>query len=469
MNYQKVTKLRNKLWIYLSIFSAVILAGLWLFQVIFLTTYYEWQKTRELDGIASQIEKGYQGNQFEQTLDNITYNNGVCIELMTADIRLYSTNSLIRGCISSDYNSELLNHRQNFIKSNQKRAKYTLFNKKFQNKTLEYALKLDDNYYAFVNVSLKPLGTTTKILASQLIYVTIGIFILAFILAYFISKKVAEPIVQINQTAKKMAKGEYQLSFDTNQSIQELKELGETLNNACCELAKTEKVRREFLANVSHDLKTPLTMIKAYAELVRDLTYDNKEKREEDLNIIIDETERLNRLVNDILELSKIQSEVEKLNYEEIHLNRLLQQMINKFSYLEQVEGYHFVFETCEDNIIIEADVIRMEQVIYNLINNAIDHVGKKKEITIKVEKEKNNYVVKIIDDGKGIDQKNLSLIWDKYYKIDKTHKRSVKGTGLGLSIVKNILEKHHFEYGVISQVKKGTTFYFKIPFKKNK
>lgn len=456
--------LRNKIWLYLSIFSITILAGLWIFQVIFLNVYYEWQKKAELNSIAAKVKKGYEEDNFEQILDEITYDNGVCIEITSSSLQLYSSNSLSRGCVTREYSLESSRYKQDFINSGKEKKKYMLINSRFQNKTLVYALKLDENYYIFINVSLKPIGTTTNILASQLIYVTFGMLFLSFILAYFISKKVSDPIIKIKDTASKMAKGDYNVKFSIKDSIEELDELVDTLNDTCHELGKIEEVRREFLANISHDLKTPLTMIKAYAEMVRDLTYDNKEKREENLNIIIDETERLNLLVNDILELTKLQADVENLHYEKINLNELLERMISKFSYLEDVKGYHFLFQSCEKNIMIYADLIRMEQVVYNLINNAINHIGKDQEVIITISKTKKEYIVEIADHGKGIEQKDIDLIWDKYYKIDKTHKRSLKGTGIGLSIVKNILIKHQFEYGVKSKLNKGTTFYFKIP-----
>lgn len=456
----KSNSLRNKIWVYFIFFSVCILTCLWLFQVAFLTSYYEYQKKNELNRIASMVEKSYNSADFESTLDEIVYQNGVCIEILSGDSLKYSSFSVSRGCIDS--NSQTTAIKKNFLGSGLSKKRYQIMNNRFHNKTLVYALKLDRELYVFINVSLEPIGSTTKILASQLVYVTFIVLILSFFLAYFVSKKVSAPIVKLKDAASKMSQGDYNVVFETKADIEELDELASTLNKARDELSKTDELRREFLANVSHDLKTPLTMIKAYAEMVRDLTYKDPEKREENLNTIIDETERLNVLVGDILELSKIQSDVETLHIEKFDLHQMILNILNKFKYLEETKGYHFIYKN-KKSLWIQADLRKMEQVIYNLIGNAVNYVGKDKKVIIDVIEEKNQYKICFIDHGKGIDQEEIKRIWDKYYKVDKTHQRNILGTGLGLSIVKNILIRHNFEYGVDSIKGEGSTFYFKV------
>ncbi len=462
----KVNSLRNKIWLYFTFFSICILAGLWLFQVIFLNTYYEYQKKVELNRIASKVQSSYGSTEFETVLDELAFKNGVCIEILSEDFLKYSSTSPSRGCI--DNGTQSITYKKNFMESNSTKKLYRIVNNRFQNKTLVYALKLDEDFYVFINVSLQPLGSTTKILASQLIYVTIIVLILSFFLAYFVSKKISSPIVKLKNAATKMSKGDYDVVFDTNADIEELDALATSLNDARDELSKIDELRRELLANVSHDLKTPLTMIKAYAEMVRDLTYKDKKKREENLNTIIDETERLNILVGDILELSKIQSDVESLKIETFDLHEMINHILNKFHYLEETKEYHFVYEN-DKEIMIAADKRKIEQVIYNLVGNAINYVGEDKTVVVQLKEKQDSVLVEVIDHGKGIDEEELHFIWDKYYKVDKTHQRNVVGTGLGLSIVKNILVRHDFVYGVKSKKGKGSTFYFEIPTKKRK
>ena len=458
----KSKNLREKILIYLIVFCIAILSFLWLFQVIFLNSYYEWVKTNEVENIAAKIAAAYGNDDFNDTLDSITYSEGVCIELIYNNSEVYSSNSVNRGCIGGRTNDVAYNKYKQKILSGNGENVYKLENSKFGNKTIMYGQKLDDNYYIIVNASLQPLDSTIEILASQLIFVTIIVLILSFIIAYFISNHISKPIVNLTKTAKQMADGDHEIKFDTKSDLKEINTLADTLNKANSELSKTDELRRELMANVSHDLKTPLTMIKAYAEMVRDLTYKSKEKRNSNLNTIIDETNRLNLLVNDMLELSKMQANIIELKYETFDLNEVIKTVVDRFSYLEDTKEYKLKYSGIE-NAIVRADKMKIEQVIYNLIGNATNYVLDDKEIIVNLKEQDDEYLIEIIDHGKGIDKKDLELIWDKYYRVDKKYKRNTVGTGLGLSIVKNIFIMHNLEYGVKSKKNKGTCFYFKI------
>ena len=216
------------------------------------------------------------------------------------------------------------------------------------------------------------------------------------------------------------------------------------------------------MANVSHDLKTPLTMIKAYAEMVRDITYQDDEKRINNCNVIMNETDRLNLLVNDILDLSKLEADVKELDITNYDLVKEIKEIIKRYEIIKETENYNFIL-TLPKTALVNADKNKLNQVIYNLINNAINHTGKDKTVKINLVKKDKKYLLEVIDTGSGITKEELPLIWNKYYKSDKKHQRNVVGTGIGLSIVKSILEKHHFLYGVKSTINKGSNFYFYI------
>lgn len=451
-------KLKTKVWIYLTFFSIFILAFLWIFQVFFLDSYYEWSKTKEILNLSNKIKNNYNSNEFTYILDELSFKEDICIEVNDNKNLIYASSGR-KNCMDEMHDPKNMSIKDKFISSGETKAIYKLINPRFKNKTLVLALKLENEQYIYVTSSLEPLGSITKIFARQLIYVTIIVLVLSFGVGYIISKKLASPILKINKEAGNLAKNTNP-HFETNSDIKEINELSNTLNIVSDELFKTEELRRELMANVSHDLKTPLTMIKAYAEMVRDLTYDNKEKRDKNLNTIIDETDRLNILVNDILELSKMQSNIVKLNYEDFDLSLLIRDVINRYDIYIQNKICNFELNL-DDNCIINADKKRIEQVMYNLINNAINYSSKK--VIINVYKFDNYFRVEVCDDGNGIDEKNIKLIWDKYYKVDKSYKRENIGTGLGLSIVKNIFIKHKFRYGVESQVDVGTTFWFEI------
>ncbi len=461
----KKNSLNIEIWKYLILFSILILVFLWTFQVLFLNKYYRWEKIKDLYEVADKISKSKNIDKLKNVINNAAYNKNICVEITDTNSSIYSSKYKSTGCLIED--EVKIDYKTDFILGNNSSTTYEIVNPRYKNKTLVYALKLnnsDSDLYAFINTSLEPIDSTVLILKNQLIYVTIIVLILSFVVAYFISKHISKPIVKINNSAKKLANKEYNIEF-SHSKIDEIDELATTLNYAKKELEKTDELRRDLMANVSHDMKTPLTMIKAYAEMSRDLNGNDKQKRDKNMNIIIEEVDRLTILVNDILTLSKVQSNIETLEYQEFDLVELINNILKRYNILIEKEDYKFIFKN-KKPIIINADKTKIEQVIYNLINNAINYTGDDKKVTIKIKDIDNKIRVEIIDTGKGIDNKDIPYIWDKYYKNKKKHKRNLIGTGLGLSIVKSILELHNYEYGVNSIKDKGTTFFFEI--KKN-
>ena len=461
----KKSKLKNKVWFYLLVFAVVIICGIWFLQILSLDLYYELSKKSEIKDIATKVSKTYTSMDYEDELNRLSFEKDVCIEITENNNISYSTDSASRGCLVNS--REINQYKLEFMLSGKNSVTYKIIHPNFKNKTLIYGLKINDGTYAFISTSLEPVGSTVAVLKRQLLQVMAIVLILAFVIGHIISKKISKPMEKINKASKEISKGNYNVVFDTKTDITELKELEESLNEMAIELSKTENLRRELMANVSHDLKTPLTLIKANAEMVKDLTYKNKAKREKNLNTIIEEVDRLNLLVEDILDLSKIQSESVQLSLEEFNLNELIKEIINKFEILCEKDKYTINYEGFD--VEITADKKKMQQTIYNLINNAINYTGKDKKVYVKLFSINDIVRVEIIDTGKGIDDKDIKYIWDKYYKVDKKYKRVTYGTGLGLSIVKNILILHNFNYGVESKKDKGTKFYFDIKTKKTK
>lgn len=458
MLHNKNHNLKNKVWFYLIIFSLLILIFLWGFQALFSNSYYELEKKRELNIIARKLNNT-DNILLTTEIDNMAYTYGVCIEVYSNNTLVYSSNSIEKGCIEQkDLN--YYNYKNKFISSNENTGSASFSNSRFNNKTIVKALKYND-YSIFINASLEPIGTTTVILSRQLILCCLVVLVLSLLLSYFISENISKPIVKLNQKANEISKGNFDVSTENISKIEEIEQLNNTLNKAALELSQTETLRRELMANVSHDLKTPLTMIKAYAEMARDINYNNKKKREENLNVIVDEVDRLNLLVNDILELSKVQANTEKYIKEEIEINEFVKNIVKKYDYLKE-EGYEIIYNNLT-NIYVNEDKKRINQVLDNLINNALKYTGKDKRVIVNIVDLDQKVRIEIIDSGKGIKENELKYIWDKYYKIDKSYQRNTKSTGLGLSIVKNICEKNNIEYGVISKINKGSTFFIEL------
>lgn len=461
----KTRSLRANLLIYFLIFSAIILGFLYFFQIVFFNTYYKINQTNNLEQTVNLIEKNIDKENAKVLLNEISLNNEVCIQIVK-DSNLIYYSDYYKHCAGKD-NDALEVIISSFINSDKKYLKVDFVNNIYNNKSLVYGKKLKNNTYVFANSSLEPMDKSINLLKGQFLYVALIVLLLSFVISYYFSRRIADPILKINQSAKKLADKSDKVKFTCETEVFELKELSETLNNTAKELNKTEELRREFLANVSHDLKTPLTMIEAYAASARDLNYNNKKKRERDLNIIIDEAERLNMLVNDILLLSKIESKTTKLNLEDINIKKEIETILERFAIYKN-DGYIFEFNEPEDYV-ITADKQGIERVIYNLINNAINYTGEDKKVKITFEKNQNILTINIIDTGKGIEEEDKKLVWNKYFRINKRHRRTTVGTGLGLSIVKEILEEHKFEYGIKSKLNKGSCFYFKCKIKENK
>ena len=218
-----------------------------------------------------------------------------------------------------------------------------------------------------------------------------------------------------------------------------------------------EGLRRELLANVSHDLRTPLTMIRGYGEVMRDLPGENTP---ENVQIIIDETERLTNLVNDLLDLSRLEAGVMALDVTRFNLTESIRAILHRY---DKLAGYSFPF-LAEEDVFVTADELKISQVVYNLVNNAITYAGEDKTVALEQTVANGKVRVSVTDTGEGIPEEKLRDIWERYYKVDREHKRAQVGTGLGLSIVKHILELHGGAYGVVSQLGEGSTFWFELP-----
>ena len=326
---------------------------------------------------------------------------------------------------------------------------------------------LEDNngeYMVMTSAVITPINATVQTLHIQLFYITIILLLVAVVLAVVISRKISSPIIKINQAAKELAKGNYETNFE-GKGYLEISQLNDTLNYTAKELSKVENLRRELIANISHDLRTPLTMITGYSEMICDIPGENTK---ENMSIIISESKRLSSLVNDVLNISQMQSGNIELQPARFDLKDSIFAILQRYAKLTEQDGYQINFtingqDSClyEKPIYVCADEIKLSQVIYNLINNALTYTGKDKRITVDMSTDENEVKVAIIDTGEGISQEELPYIWDRYYKGNHNHKRAAVGTGLGLSIVKSVLEKHHAAYGVDSEPSKGSTFWF--------
>lgn len=315
-----------------------------------------------------------------------------------------------------------------------------------------------------VRYPVAPLADAINQIKLYVLIVSLAAFLIAFFISYSLANKLSGPIRNISGTAKKLAAGDYDVQFNSVEYA-EIATLSDTLNYMKDEIRKSDQFQKELLANVSHDLKTPLTMIKAYASMIQEISGDDPEKRAKHLQVIIDEADRLTGLVNDILSTSKITAGLEQLNKKVFNLTELLYGVINKFSYLQETQGYNIMVDV-EPNLYTLADEEQIYQVVYNLVSNAVNYTGEDKTVyvSLKTDAELKRIKFAVRDTGKGIAEEELAHIWDRYYRSKDSHLRPVKGTGLGLNIVKVILQKHAFNFGVETKQGEGSTFFVDFP-----
>ena len=313
-------------------------------------------------------------------------------------------------------------------------------------------------YFAVQTADLSPVAATVKTLNAQFVWIGFILVALALLLAVIMSKVITKPIIRMNASAQKLAAGNYNPDFEV-EGYREIHELSETLNYASTELARNDKLQKELISNVSHDLRTPLTMIKGYAEVMRDIPDENTP---ENIQVIIDETERLSDLVNDMLDVSKLQAGTRRPSIQLFSLTHAVSAVLRRYEKLIEQNGYRIDF-ICGEEAFVMADSVMILQVIYNLINNAINYTGEDKTVAVRQIIRDKKVRISVTDTGEGIAKDDIPLIWERYYKVDKVHKRAKVGTGLGLSIAKEILDIHNAQFGVSSTRGKGSTFWFEL------
>ena len=311
----------------------------------------------------------------------------------------------------------------------------------------------------FTNAVTTPLGDTVDAIRRQLLVISLVMLVIAALLAILFSRKLTRPILKMNDEAAKLAEGSLDVSFSENTGSRELDELGKNLNHAASELSRVEMLRRELLANVSHDLRTPLTLITGYSEMMRDLPGENTP---ENLQLIIQETKRLSSLVNDVLDISKY-SDTGALSPARFCITDEVKSVLHSMEGFTQSEGFRFSF-TAEQNAFVTADRSAISRVLYNLLTNAVSYSAESRDIQV-IQTVQDGFVrIDICDRGIGIEAAELPYVFDRYYRSRENHVRALVGSGLGLSIVKTILQAHDAQFGVDSAVGKGSRFWFALP-----
>jgi len=292
--------------------------------------------------------------------------------------------------------------------------------------------------------------------------IAVGIsIVLTFILFYFLSRKITKPIKKIDETVTEFSKGKFDLRVDCDTN-DELESLSKNINNMATSIENLEKMRSLFVSNVSHELRTPMTSITGFVEGILDGTIP-KEKQDEYLSIVLDESKRLSRLVNELLSISRLESGNFKIQKENFDICELVRQTIIKFETQIVNNGLNVELEIPYEEVFVYADSDAITQVLTNLIGNAIKFTNKGGIIRIKIYYATDKINVEVFNLGEGINKEKLKYIWDRFYKADDSRNLNPEGLGLGLYIVKSILNKSDEKIFVDSVEGEYTKFTFTL------
>ncbi len=459
--------IRVKIWLFFMMLVCIVFILMWTFQVLMLGPVYEVMKVSSVARATERLAATYHTEHFQENLTAAAMRNDMCIEVLS-EAGIEERYECVFGgnCMLHSGSNDMYFFFIDLQNSPTGEICRKLYNETMQSEMLIYGCTLKDRYgqvtgYLLTNARLVPVHATRQILQQMTMIITGALVVAGIILSAYAAQNLGTPINRLKVSATRLAQGDYMAQFEGG-GCAEVDELAEMLTLARNELSRTDEMQRDLIANVSHDMRTPLTMMKAYAEMIRDLSGNNPVKREQHLNVIIEEADRLSLLVSDMLDLSKLESGSQQLEMQEIDISEKLYEIARRYEGISEQMGYHLDF-VGDAPCMVRCDSGKIERVICNLLNNAINYTSKEnRQVYLRQVNQADCVRIEITDTGDGIEEDKIKLIFDKYYRSEN-HKREVVGTGLGLSIVKAILKMHNYNYGVNSKIGEGSTFWFEI------
>jgi len=376
-----------KLWSGMMLLVLVVLILLWLFQVVFLENFYLSMRITDIKNEGMALAELYTANnkeEFESRAEIFAFNNNLSFELVdiggnpiyvSQSAGYGSQTPLMRNNARIEAYSQAVNGKEF-----ETQLTHPRFGNKFILIGVPYKIQGRIAGAFIINMPLAPVKDTTSILKKQLVYITVILLLASVIISFIISKTFTKPILEIKMVSEKMASGDFSNRIKSK-NRDEIGSLADTINYMGQELSKIDQLRKDLIANVSHELRTPLSIIRGYAETIRDVTGNNPEKRDRQTGIIIEESERLSKIVDDMLNLSQLQAGNIKLNQERFIINEIIESVVKRYDILIEKTGIKLVVQRIPD-ITVMGDMSRIEQVLYNLINNAFNHTPKGGTIT---------------------------------------------------------------------------------------
>lgn len=487
----KFDKVRTKLFITLTITVVIIILFLNLINRVVLERFYIYSKQEELMSAYNVINAYYNGNNgsnMEVELEKMALSNNFDI-LIKTDSSIYATSRDFMSSLTDEIVGKK-GYRDNRLLYNSENVKIKkTFDRKTELSFILLSATLDNGYELYIRLSIESIQESVDIMNRFLMLVgllTIGI---SGILVSWISRKFTSPIEELNDITEKISELDFSHKYRTNDSLDEINNLGKNINamsetlektinqlrNSNIELekdieekSKTDEMRKQFISDVSHELKTPIALIQGYAEgLVENVTED-EESRKFYAEVILDESNKMDILVKKLLELMKLEYGNMNFNTTKFNISELINEVIRKSTKILEEEKIEVVFEN--EPIYVIADEFYTEQVFSNYFTNAIKNASEiegRKEIKISYNKNDSKLRITVFNTGDNISEEDLGRIWNRFYKIDTSRNREKGGTGIGLSLVKAIMMNTNNKYGVKNKLD-GVEFYFELNMEEN-
>lgn len=465
----KINKLSLKYQIvlYIIVSSIAMIALLWIFQLFITPNIYQNVRTKSVKDLSDEIFVLTEKGDIDTNLTNLTQNKNVCA-LTVVNGKKFVVSSIASECILTKFtNNQIQHYYSKALNNNNEYLEiFSWENDKVHHNGVDVRSEKRVRSLIFAKIDPKTqqiVITNTLIMIQEdasetfsKVFIFLGAFLLllAITVSFVVSQKISRPIKELSLKVKELAKGNYNVQFE-NQDNLELAELSDSLNFTAIELGKVDQQRKDILANLSHDFKTPLTMISSYSELMQDISNENTP---ENLQVIIDETNYLNHLVNDMLDLSKYENQQQVLTIEKFDINALILELVKNTEKIYQKK----ITTSLTNEVSVLGDKVKIRQVLINLLNNAQDYAVNKIVITSTVIG--NEIKISVIDDGDGVSFGLQKHLWERYYRVNNEHSLH---SGLGLAIVKDILNLHNYKFGVQSIELQGSEFFFFLPIKR--
>lgn len=484
---------RVKLFMTLSLVILLIIIFLILVNNFVLGRFYLYSKRQTLKSVYRTVNDYYNNDKsenFEEKLEQIAIQNNFDIlirnnenvNIYTSNKDFYSTFGQMNE-MTSRFNigvGELIEQSDNFvikkIKDSKNGITYILLSS-----------TLDNGYLLYIRIPISSIQESVKI-SNNFLYLMAGVAILiAAVIVSYVSRKFTDPILELNDIAKKMSNLDFSHKYRIKDVDDEINNLGRSINvmsdklertinqlrNSNIELekdieekSKIDEMRKSFISDVSHELKTPIALIQGYSEGLLENVNTDEESRKFYAEVILDETNKMDKLVKQLLELMKLEYGKRQFNDKKFNIVEVEKEVVRKSKVMLEEKKVKIEFNLSEE-INVFADDFYIEQVISNYITNAIKHVKEidgKKVISIvnEVNIEKNKVRVKIFNTGENIAEEHINRIWNRFYKVDESRNRTDGGTGIGLSFVKAIMNNYGNRYGVTNK-EDGVEFYFDL------